>query len=232
MNRDDWNTRYAGADLVWGSAPNRFVAAELDEPGARTRPRPRLRRRSERRLARRAGLAGDRDRLLRCGDRSGSSSGCRARRRDLARSRRRAGGPDRGGCLRPRAARLPPASHRPSGPLSYGVRLRRCDRGDVFLLVGHDLRNHAEGHGGPQDPSVLWTVTEISDALSGLGFTVERAEEVLRDVDGAPRPAIDTIVRARAARPSAERERSRWRSVAVRRKPLAAPSRASSDARR
>ncbi|RMH40957.1 MAG: class I SAM-dependent methyltransferase, partial [Deltaproteobacteria bacterium] len=29
MNRDEWNARYASADLVWGAGPNPFVAAEL-----------------------------------------------------------------------------------------------------------------------------------------------------------------------------------------------------------
>jgi hypothetical protein len=67
--------------------------------------------------------------------------------------------------------------------------------------VGHDLRNHAEGHGGPKDPSLLWTAAEVAATLGEHGLEVEQAGEVLRDVDDAPRAAIDTLVRA-ARRPS------------------------------
>src|SRR3954466_2691242 len=28
MNRDDWNRRYAGSELIWSAAPNRLFAAE------------------------------------------------------------------------------------------------------------------------------------------------------------------------------------------------------------
>jgi len=33
--------------------------------------------------------------------------------------------------------------------------------GGTLLLVGHDLRNIPDGHGGPKDPSLLWTTTEV-----------------------------------------------------------------------
>jgi hypothetical protein len=33
--------------------------------------------------------------------------------------------------------------------------------------------------------------------IDGMGFTIQRAGEVLRPVDGAERPAIDCLVRAR-----------------------------------
>ena len=66
----------------------------------------------------------------------------------------------------------------------------------TFLLVAHDARNLAEGHGGPKDPGVLWTPDEVVERL-GAGFTIERAGVEERAVEGAPRPALDTIVRAR-----------------------------------
>lgn len=72
----------------------------------------------------------------------------------------------------------------------------------TFLLVAHDARNLAEGHGGPQDPVVLWTAGEVVAALDERGLVVEEAGTVLRDVDGAERPAIDTLVRARRPGPS------------------------------
>lgn len=71
--------------------------------------------------------------------------------------------------------------------------------GGTLLLVGHDRANLTDGVGGPQDPAVLHTVEEVSTALAGLD--VVRAEQVSRpvQVDGEPRFAIDTLVRATRA---------------------------------
>jgi len=200
MNRDDWNTRYAEAELVWGSAPNRFVVAELAE------------------------LTPGRALDLACGE--GRNAVWLAERgwrvtgidySDVAIERARRVAAERGvevsleigdvlAAPLEEAAfdlvllaylQLPPAER--AAVLSRAAAAVRP--GGTILLVGHDLRNRAEGHGGPKDPSVLWTVTEITDALSGLDFTIVRAEEVLRDVDHAPRPAIDTLVRARRSGP-------------------------------
>jgi 2-polyprenyl-3-methyl-5-hydroxy-6-metoxy-1,4-benzoquinol methylase len=68
--------------------------------------------------------------------------------------------------------------------------------GGTLLLVAHDLRNLTEGYGGPSSASVLWTVEEATDVLRARGLVVERGEEVRREVEGAPGPAIDTLVRA------------------------------------
>ncbi len=68
--------------------------------------------------------------------------------------------------------------------------------GGVLLVIGHDSRNRTEGTGGPQDPDVLFTAADLVDDLAGAGVTVERADEVLRPVDGADRPAIDALLRA------------------------------------
>jgi hypothetical protein len=66
--------------------------------------------------------------------------------------------------------------------------------GGTFLLVGHDLLNLAEGHGGPSEPAVLYTADDVVTGLPGL--EIEKAERVLRPVEGAERPAIDVLVRA------------------------------------
>jgi SAM-dependent methyltransferase len=69
--------------------------------------------------------------------------------------------------------------------------------GGTLLVVGHDLQNLNGGHGGPQDPRVLFTPDEIAAELPGL--EVEKAERVLRPVeteDGEAQ-AIDALVRAR-----------------------------------
>jgi SAM-dependent methyltransferase len=70
--------------------------------------------------------------------------------------------------------------------------------GGTFLFLGHDLKNLTEGVGGPTDPSLHVTPAELAAELPGL--EIEKAERVLRDVDGEERHAIDALVRAR--RPS------------------------------
>ena len=72
------------------------------------------------------------------------------------------------------------------------MRLRPAGRS---LFLGHDLKNLTEGVGGPSDPSILVTPDELADELPGL--EIEKAERVLRDVDGEDRDAIDALVRAR-----------------------------------
>jgi hypothetical protein len=79
-----------------------------------------------------------------------------------------------------------------------GRAARAVAPGGTFLLVGHDLRNLAEGHGGPKDAAVLYTPEDIVASLGGL--EVERAETVERPVDGAV--ALDALVRARRPRAS------------------------------
>ena len=71
--------------------------------------------------------------------------------------------------------------------------------GGVLLVIGHDSRNLAGGTGGPQDPDVLFTAQDVVGDLDGLGFVIEKALAVERPVDGAPRPAIDALVRASRA---------------------------------
>ena len=71
--------------------------------------------------------------------------------------------------------------------------------GGTFVLVGHDLTNVSDGVGGPSDPALLCTPDEIAGELPDL--TIEKAERVLRDVDGEDRDAIDALVRARRPLP-------------------------------
>lgn len=95
-----------------------------------------------------------------------------------------------------------PAAERRAATL---VGLRALAPGGTFLLVAHDLLNLTEGHGGPQDPSVLTTAEGVLDDLAagslelGLELVTERAERVDRvvRVDDREATAIDTLVRAR-----------------------------------
>jgi 2-polyprenyl-3-methyl-5-hydroxy-6-metoxy-1,4-benzoquinol methylase len=65
--------------------------------------------------------------------------------------------------------------------------------GGTLLIVGHDRTNLADGVGGPQDPTVLFTPGEVAADLAG--FTVDRAEVVRRRAPDGGGP-IDAIVRA------------------------------------
>jgi len=82
---------------------------------------------------------------------------------------------------------------------------RALDVGGTLVLVGHDLLNLTEGHGGPQDPAVLLTAEDILDDLTAaeveldLELVTERAGRVDRVVatEDGERTAIDTFVRVR-----------------------------------
>lgn len=68
--------------------------------------------------------------------------------------------------------------------------------GGRLLIVGHDLDNLVAGHGGPQEPSVLYTPDRIAAELPGL--TVARTQTVkrqVRTIEGTA-TAFDTLVLA------------------------------------
>ena len=66
--------------------------------------------------------------------------------------------------------------------------------GGTMLVLGHDSSNLTEGHGGPQDPSLLFTPDDVVDELPGL--TIVKAERVVRTVstEAGERTAIDALV--------------------------------------
>ncbi len=73
--------------------------------------------------------------------------------------------------------------------------------GGLFLLVAHDSSNLEHGHGGPQNPAVLYTAGDVAGDLEGSGLEIERAQTVRRPVDTSDgeRVALDALVRARRA---------------------------------
>jgi SAM-dependent methyltransferase len=68
--------------------------------------------------------------------------------------------------------------------------------GGTLLVVGHDSTNITDGSGGPQEPSVLYTATDLTADLDGCGLVIDVAAAVHRPVEGAERPAIDALLRA------------------------------------
>jgi uncharacterized OsmC-like protein/ubiquinone/menaquinone biosynthesis C-methylase UbiE len=68
--------------------------------------------------------------------------------------------------------------------------------GGRMLIIGHDLENLVAGHGGPQEPSILYTPDRIAAELPAL--TMARAQTVKRQVQTmeGPAAAFDTLVLA------------------------------------
>jgi len=194
VKREDWNRRYAGVDSLWSAKPNRFLVAEVE------------------------GLEPGRALDLACGEGQNAvwlaSLGWDVTAVDYAEVAVAKG--------IERAARAGVAVDFQVGDLldyvpearsfdlvlilylhisSNGLRLvleratEALAPGGTLVLVGHDLLNLTEGVGGPSDRDLLFTPDEVVAELPGL--EIEKAERLLRDVDGHDRPAIDALVRAR-----------------------------------
>jgi SAM-dependent methyltransferase len=199
MKRERWNERYAGADLLWSSTPNRFLVAEteglppgrgLDLACGEGRNAVWLAERgwrvtgvdfAEAALAKAAELAAGRDVELELVHADLLDWVPPARAYDL---------------VAVLYLQLPAGERR----LVLGRAAEAVAPGGTFLLVAHDLSNLTEGHGGPSNPVVLTTAEEVAAELPGL--VIEKAERVVRPVEGAERPALDTLVRARRPRPA------------------------------
>ncbi len=72
--------------------------------------------------------------------------------------------------------------------------------GGTLLVVGHDLENLRSGHGGPQNPAVLYRPGDIVTDIEPAELTVDRSETVRRqttDGQGQPVEALDALVVAR-----------------------------------
>jgi SAM-dependent methyltransferase len=199
MDRDAWNERYRGADLVWGSDANCFVEQTL---GARE--------------------AGGRALDLACGE--GRNAIWLARRgwrvtavdySDVAIERARklaaAAGvevewlcedvtsyaPD------PQAFALVLVSYLQVGRAERRLALAHAAEalapGGELFMIGHAVRNLTEGVGGPQDASVLWDPDEIAEDVRSVGLRVGRCEEVVRKVESEcdVQEAVDVLADAR-----------------------------------
>jgi SAM-dependent methyltransferase len=67
----------------------------------------------------------------------------------------------------------------------------------LLVVVGHHSDNIAAGTGGPQDPALLYGPDDVAGMIGELAIV--KAETVTRPVEGAERPAIDTLVTATTA---------------------------------
>lgn len=205
MDSRAWDERYAAADLVWSSTPNQFVAAELADlaPGRALD------------LA-----AGEGRNALWLAQRGWEVTAVDFSLVGLDKGRRLEAAQPDGRDLHIAWVHADVLSYDP-GPVGYDLALlaylqlpaeeRRAavrvafdalTSGGTLLVVAHDSTNLAEGSGGPQDASVLYTAEEVLGDLDGERFEVVRAERVARVVPaddehgGEPdRTAYDALVR-------------------------------------
>lgn len=198
MESEDWNRRYATAELVWTAVPNRFLVAEV------------------------AGLPAGSALDLGAGEGRNAvwlaQQGWQVTAVDFAQA-----GLDKAAKLAAAAEvnistvcadlityRPPPATsdlvvilylHVPAS-LRQVIHRWAADAvaaGGVLLVVGHDATNIGDGYGGPQDPDILFSPDDVRDDLTGTGLSIEKAERVRRTVEtpNGQREAIDALVRAR-----------------------------------
>jgi SAM-dependent methyltransferase len=198
MDSEAWDRRYAGRDLIWTAEPNRFLVAETE------------------------GLAPGRAIDLACGEgrnavwlaeRGWQTVGVDFAEVGLQKAHELADA--RGVSVEWVATDLLDYSPEPRAfdlVLIFYLQVKGAERqpvvraaaqavapGGTFLLVAHDSSNLLQGHGGPQNPTVLYTALDVVTDLDGAGLQVERAERVERPVqtpDGQ-RVALDVLVRAR-----------------------------------
>ena len=197
--REDWNARYAAAELLWTAEPNRRFASEVED------------------------LAPGRALDLACGEgrnavwlaeRGWRTTGVDFSDVALAKAERLAASrgvevewvladvlehePERGAFelvavlyLQLPHEQLAEVLHTSVGALAPG---------GTLVVLGHDTTNLTHGHGGPRDASVLFTPEDVVPHLERL--VVERAEKVPRTVplEDGEATAIDALVRARRPR--------------------------------
>jgi SAM-dependent methyltransferase len=201
MDAASWDERYRSTELLWGAEPNRFVAAELGSlsPG--------------RALDVACGEGRNAIWLASLGWRAVGvdfSTAALARAATLA---EKAGVSDLVEWVAADvvADPLPPGPfdavvvaylQLPEGPRQAVARkaAQVLAPGGVLVIVGHDRTNLTEGVGGPPDPQVLFSPSDLEADLDGLaGIAVEKAERVRRPVSTADgeREAIDALLRAR-----------------------------------
>jgi 2-polyprenyl-3-methyl-5-hydroxy-6-metoxy-1,4-benzoquinol methylase len=201
MDRESWNTRYEGSELVWTAAPNQFLVAEV------------------------ASLAPGRALDLGCGE--GRNAVWLAEQgwdvtavdfSDVGIAKGREMASKRGvevTWIVEDLSRYVPADQAFDLVIDFYIHLPPQQRsalltkaagavspGGTLLVVGHDFSNLEHGYGGPRDPALLFTADEVAASLTG--FRVVKAAPVKRPVvtEEGRFEAIDTLVRAE--RPSVD----------------------------
>ncbi len=197
MDRQDWNRRYAGRELLWTGEPNRFLVAEAaDLPPGRALDLACGEGRNAVWLAERGWRVTGMDFsevALTKAQRLAAARGVEAEwvAADLLEHRPEPGAFD---LVLLFYLQVPAEQRRPVVRAAAAA----VAPGGVLLVVAHDRSNLEQGHGGPQEPAVLYDAEDVAADLDGTGLAVERAERVERPVQTpeGERVALDALVRA------------------------------------
>lgn len=195
MDAQSWDNRYAESDLVWSAGPNQFFAAELaDLPAGKALDLGTGEGRNAMWLAKQGWEVTAVD----------FSAVAIDKARGIAESR----GLSVTWVVADMSEYIPDARSFDLVALVY-IHLQPAEHhhvlrgaaaalapGGTLLVIGHDRTNIAEGVGGPQDPSVLFTPEEVVADLEDLELV--RAERVYRTVatSSGDQVAIDALIRA------------------------------------
>ncbi len=193
MNSEDWDKRYREKELVWSAGPNQFVVQEVE------------------------GLAVGRALDVACGEGRNAiwlqEQGWKVKAMDyspvaIEKARTRSEELGLGIEWQVGDATTDIAGQYDLILLAYlhlpREQTKKCldlaanalaPKGTI-LIIGHDIRNIAEGVGGPQAPGILYGPEELSGLLPGL--SVKRAETIEREVktETGSAIALDVLVRA------------------------------------
>ena len=196
MDREDWNARYSGAELLWKADPNRFLVEEIADlqPGRALDV-----------------ACGEGRNAVWLADRGWQVTGVDFS--DVALSKARRLADDRGVSVEWVNADVaewdPPADSfdlvilfylqlpEPQRSRVYSRMAAGVAPGGTLLVVGHDSENLTAGYGGPQDPQFLFSAEDVAGDLPDL--KIVKAEQVRRPVDteDGVRTALDALVRAK-----------------------------------
>lgn len=199
MSREHWNRRYGEAGLLWSATPSRFVVAEVgDLPPGRALDLACGEGRHAIWLAERGWQVTGVDFADVALARAARLAAARAVEVDLVHADLLGWEPPARAFELVLVLYLQLPAHERRRVLAGAA--EALAPGGTLLVVGHHLANLTEGHGGPSDAAVLCTEDDVAAELPGLA--VERAERVLRPVEGAPRAAVDLLVRARRPLPA------------------------------
>ena len=200
MDAADWDTRYAGSDLLWGAGPNRFLVEQAEALGWTP--------------GRALDLAcGEGRNAIWLAEHGWDVTGVDFSAVAVERARALAAG--RGVSATFGVADV--VAHQPAPAafdlvlvfyLQLPVRERRAvlsqaaaalAPGGTLLYVAHDRANLDGGHGGPQDPAVLATAEEVASELDGLDVGAAQVVERPVETPDGTVVALDSLVRATRA---------------------------------
>jgi SAM-dependent methyltransferase len=195
MNKEEWDKRYSGTDLLWSVEPNRFLVEEA----------------AELRPGRAVDLAaGEGRNAVWLAEQGWSVDAVDFSTVALAKARRLAEAREvELNWIEADVERYSPARGEYDLTIVFYLhlpweRMRHvlheaaaavAEQG-TLLVVGHDRINLDRGHGGPKDPGVLYTPEEVASELPGLliGEAARRDRPVETETGVAT--AIDCLVRA------------------------------------